>query len=63
MAEESEGAAVDEGALRGQLTCLQDQARQLSSLVGDDPQSPLLPLQVRFVFAYKYGFSTAVLTC
>lgn len=50
--------AVDGGALKAQLACLQDQARQLSSLVGDDPQSPLLPLQVRFVFAYS-GVSIA----
>lgn len=39
---------VDESVLKGQLGCLQDQARQLNSLVGDDPQSPLLPLQVCF---------------
>ena len=39
---------MDESVLKGQLGCLQDQARQLNSLVGDDPQSPLLPLQVCF---------------
>lgn len=45
---------VDEGALKGQLAHLEDQARQLSSLVGDDPQSPLLPLQVCFAFAWGF---------
>lgn len=44
---EREATAVDADALKGQLKSLQDQARQLSSLVGDDVQSPLLPLQVR----------------
>lgn len=52
MENEGEGAA-DENALRGQLSCLEDQARQLGSLVGDDPQSPLILLQVCFMFAWE----------
>lgn len=38
---------IDEDALRSQLAALEAQREQLTSLLGDDPQGPLLQLQVR----------------
>lgn len=39
-------SAEDDAALRNQLAGLEAQREQLASLLGDDPQSPLLQLQV-----------------
>lgn len=37
---------TDQGALESQLAGLRAQREQLVALVGDDPHSPLIPLQV-----------------
>lgn len=52
MADKEVGREAEQ-ALQGQLASLEGQAQQLSALVGDDPQSPLIPLQVRLMCSYK----------
>ena len=46
VAEKKDDEAEEDGALRKQLAGLEAQREQLASLLGDDPQGPLLQLQV-----------------
>lgn len=50
MAEEQQRAASNE-SLRRQLAALEDQREQLAALLGEDPQGPMLQLQVSWYYS------------